>query len=298
MSKAGQLEAAALDSELSEMLKDDLNRVLVFFRPSLLSDIQPELDAFFRSMVYYFSVWTNHPTPGNVFQNLHYVDARYTQADPYDLVGQPLSRGQRVQHGLISVLLPWFWARLTRFFSVHEWGARSSDDWRRKVWLLSNRLESLYKCATLINFCVFLVDGRYRCLGDRLLKFRLLHTDPSRIRSLNFEFMNQLLVWQSFIQFLGVVKPMVSSSVIKEWLSRLWSRSAAAASPAKEAACPICLAEPIDSPHVGDCGHRYCYFCLMSAIMKDKRYACARCGTPISRCQRAEPTVVMDQLPA
>ena len=296
VSKAGQLEASALDAELSEVLQDQLNRVLAFFRPSLMNDLQPELDAFFRSLIFYFSVWTNNPTPGNLFQNLRYVDDRPTKVDPYDLYGRPPSLRQRCMHAVLYVILPWAWTRANRQISQREWGAHPPEDWRRKIWVILNRLETLHKCASLLHFTIFLVDGRYRGIRDRLLRIRLLHMDPMRSRSLSFEYMNQLLVWHTFLHFLGFLKPLVSSSAVRDCLAAAWRRLAgiratAATSALSAGACSLCGVEPPESPHESDCGHRFCYYCLRSALASppSSRPACARCSAPLRSCARVPP---------
>jgi peroxin-2 len=296
VSKAGQLEASALDAELSEVLQDQLNRVLSFFRPSLMADLQPELEAFFRSLIFYFSVWTNNPTPGNMFQNLRYVDDRPTKIDPYDLYGRPPSFRQRCLHAVLHVVLPWIWTRTNRHISQQEWGAHPLQDWRRKAWVLLNRLETLQKFASLLHFAIFLVDGRYRGIRDRLLRMRLLHMDPMRSRSLSFEYMNQLLVWHTFLHFLGFLKPLVSSSAVRDCLTAAWRRLAGArATPTAmvlaAGACSMCGTEPAESPHANDCGHRFCYYCLRSAVATPpaSRPACGRCSAPLRACVRVGP---------
>ncbi len=295
VSKAGQLEASALDAELSEVLQDQLNRVLSFFRPSLLNDLQPELDAFFRSLILYFSVWTNNPTPGNMFQNLRYVDARPSKLDPYDLHGHAPTFRQRCMHAVLYVILPWAWARGNRHISVNEWGARPQQDWRRKAWVMLNKMETLHKCASLIHFAVFLVEGRYRSIRDRLLQIRLFHMDPTRSRSLSFEYMNQLLVWHTFLHFLSFLKPLVSSSAVRDCLAAVWRRVWRRAPPAAVAlalgACGICSSEPPESPHSNDCGHRFCYYCLRSVLAAppSSRPLCPRCAAPLRTCIRVGP---------
>lgn len=51
---------------------------------------------------------------------------------------------------------------------------------------------------SIINFLVFLVDGKYRSLLDRALRMRLVYIHPLTARAVSFEWMNRQLVWHGF----------------------------------------------------------------------------------------------------
>ena len=70
------MEAAALDSEMVDMLLDQVKRVFALAKPGMLEAVNPEMQALFRVVMYAFSTWANKQTPGNMFMNLVFVDAR------------------------------------------------------------------------------------------------------------------------------------------------------------------------------------------------------------------------------
>ena len=125
------MEAAALDSEMVDMLLDQVKRVFALAKPGMLEAVNPEMQALFRVVMYAFSTWANKQTPGNMFMNLVFVDAR-APASPRvpsitkrgggggtaghseglsALSPRPLTRRQRVVHALVFVILPWLAAR-------------------------------------------------------------------------------------------------------------------------------------------------------------------------------------------
>ena len=124
------MEAGALDSEMVDMLLDQVKRVFALAKPGMLEAVNPEMQALFRVVMYAFSTWANKQTPGNMFMNLVFVNARspaarrapsITKLGGGGSAGQaeglsalsprPLTRRQRVAHALVFVILPWLAAR-------------------------------------------------------------------------------------------------------------------------------------------------------------------------------------------
>lgn len=69
--------------------------------------------------------------------------------------------------------------------------------WRRLAWDLSTGLNQLLSGAQLINFLIFIYDGRHRSPLERLLKLRLVYASSPISRNVSFEFLNRQLVWES-----------------------------------------------------------------------------------------------------
>ena len=56
----------------------------------------------------------------------------------------------------------------------------------------------MYNIAALFNFAIFLWNGKYRTIVDRILGMRLVYANRSLNRSVSFEFLNRQLVWNAF----------------------------------------------------------------------------------------------------
>ena len=69
---------------------------------------------------------------------------------------------------------------------------------------------------------VFLFNGRYRTLLDRILRLRLAAPSHQVNREVSFEYLNRQLVWHAFTEFLLFLLPLVGISRWKRWLARAW----------------------------------------------------------------------------
>jgi len=165
----------------------------------------------------------------------------------------------------------------------------------KKLWVLLTRLETAYKLLSMINFVLFLIKGEYRSIIDRILQMRLVYIHPGVSRTVNFDYMNRQLVWHGFTEFLLFLMPLINVEKIKSFINRKFSTPRSNLFlPANS--CPICLADPINSPYISNCNHTFCYFCLKQNMLADRKYSCPRCGTIITDITRnipiEEPTAV------
>lgn len=74
---------------------------------------------------------------------------------------------------------------------------------------------------------MFLVNGRYRTLIDRILRMRLTPPSAQASREVSFEYLNRQLVWHAFTEFLLFLLPLVGISRWRRWLSRAWRKTKA-----------------------------------------------------------------------
>lgn len=82
-----------------------------------------------------------------------------------------------------------------------------------------------HSVAAFISFLVFLVNGRYRTLLDRVLRLRLTPPSSQISREVSFEYLNRQLVWHAFTEFLLFLLPLVGISRWRRWISRAWRKS-------------------------------------------------------------------------
>jgi peroxin-2 len=89
---------------------------------------------------------------------------------------------------------------------------------------LSSLVSTTYSIAAFVSFAVFLINGRYRTLLDRILCLRLEPPTSQISRQVSFEYLNRQLVWHAFTEFLLFVLPLVGISRWKKWISRAWRK--------------------------------------------------------------------------
>lgn len=121
----------------------------------------------------------------------------------YDLVESiakdaPLTKTQKILYGLFTVGGQYAWTRANRYITSKGWGELDESDVRNKVYRVLQTGEKYWKAFSLINFLVFLWNGKYRTLIDRVLAMRLVYSKKSMNRQVSFEFLNRQMVWHAF----------------------------------------------------------------------------------------------------
>lgn len=90
---------------------------------------------------------------------------------------------------------------------------------------LSSAITTTHSVAAFASFLVFLVNGRYRTLIDRILRLRLVPPSSQISREVSFEYLNRQLVWHAFTEFLLFLLPLVGISRWRRWLARAWRKT-------------------------------------------------------------------------
>eukprot|EP00761_Pharyngomonas_kirbyi_P004339 gb/GECH01004343.1/.p1 GENE.gb/GECH01004343.1/~~gb/GECH01004343.1/.p1 ORF type:complete len:332 (+),score=49.72 gb/GECH01004343.1/:1-996(+) len=300
--RVNQLDAQRLDEEINSVLKHSFRKIFYYFDQSIIDRIQPELTAVLHTLIFYFSVFHQNQTYGDRLMNLKYRNeyaVSYNKTKASRIAANTSSvpssefHPSLTQKGIYALLLigvPWLWSRIQRRSTVQEWGAYRRGTWQRQVWKGMQYLESLYKGFNVINFLVFLYDGKYRNIIDRIVKMRLVYDKPLMSRQINFEYMNRQLVWNGFAELLLFILPLINFSRIKHMvtkpLSRFRNNSTDIPQNSNPHACGLCGAFPIVVPVYGNCDHPFCYYCIESKKYLEGDPSCPKCDQPISNLKR------------
>ncbi|KAL8755600.1 MAG: hypothetical protein Q9184_004745 [Pyrenodesmia sp. 2 TL-2023] len=242
--RVGQVDAELLDEELLELLRGQVGEALKYFGSHLRDDWSPEILLGLRAALFKLSFWDHDASYGAALQNLKYTDARHTGP-----MAPAPTRWQKACYGLLSVGGRYGWEKWNTWLADQEGGydgvslattTESSTDLLKptpSVRLLS-RISSLvstaHSIAALSSFILFLVNGRYRTLLDRILRLRLTSPSNHLSRQVSFEYLNRQLVWHAFTEFLLFLLPLVGISRWRRWLSRAWRKAKAMVRPSNE----------------------------------------------------------------
>ena len=90
---------------------------------------------------------------------------------------------------------------------------------------LSSLISTTHSIVAFVSFLVFLVNGRYRTLLDRVLRIRLAPPLNQGSRQVSFEYLNRQLVWHAFTEFLLFLLPLVGISRWRRWLAKAWRKT-------------------------------------------------------------------------
>jgi peroxin-2 len=313
--RVNQLDAAHLDEEVTSILGSQARGAFKFLAPSLVSWLKPELDALLQLALFRFTVFVDRPTPGHQLQNLRYRNEAHAAlaeaAAPRDPAVFVLTRTQKTLYALLSIGGRWAWQRLRGALTARGWRLWPEGSLQRRVAAWVERAEWAYRLASVSNFVLFLWEGRYRSVLERLLRMRLVYAHARASRQLNFEYMNQQLVWQGLAEFLLFIVPLIDFARIKALLLR--ALGVASAPDARGGGCPVCgstdMVTPYearcvsarrasscarrltDSPHAAalrSCGCVYCYYCLRASRVAESAFRCPRCSTLVTGQRRAQ----------
>ena len=322
VARVAQLDSATLDDELVKILRDQTERTakIIPALGTLVTTHRSELDLFLRFLLWWFSMRLNFASPGEVLQNLRFRDERkFSSPHTRGLLTLPNdgpTRSQRVGHLMLSVLLPWMWNRLRDRAVEERWGENRETE---HFWSGLEAADKAYRVAALANFLFLLVDGRYRCLTDRILKMRLIPAKNESVRAVSFELINQQLLFEGFSEILLVILPLVDWSAflrtLIKWknlsqrlfwrmipqalidrISFLRKTSEGGENPVggvtaedEKYRCVSCGENPaIMACRTTPCEHIYCYYCLksLSSRSNSSSLSCLACDNTIESSER------------
>ncbi|KAI8059373.1 Pex12 amino terminal region-domain-containing protein [Gilbertella persicaria] len=197
--RVSQLDSDILDIELFDILKEQLWSALSLFKPTIKETFEPECVAILNLILFKLSIYDSSATYGAQLQNLKYRNERNHQG-VFESIAQdgPLTQTQKIAYGILTVAGQYMWTRIHRYITAKGWGELDQEDRRNKVYRVLQAGEKYWKACSLVNFLVFLWNGKYRTLVDRILSMRLVYSKKSMNRQVSFEFLNRQMVWHAF----------------------------------------------------------------------------------------------------
>lgn len=258
----------------------------------------------------------DQPAPGLKFMGLRYRNEWAAAAAKSSSRVEALLTGwQKAGYLLFAVIFRWAWARASAALATlktqleqrrrmlamlrgeeklvaEERIAEEENRWQNQLLFAGDKVARLFKVITFANMVVFVYDGKYGTVVDRLLGMRLVHAQRFSPRNIPFDFMNQQLVFDeltSFVQFLVPLFRVLANVPPLKWILGGNTKAAKVSTdPAMSQdldldSCMVCGTEVPIMPHVGRCGHVGCYVCLMNGLLEDRGYACQRCGSQLEQ---------------
>ncbi|KAI8337135.1 Pex12 amino terminal region-domain-containing protein [Chlamydoabsidia padenii] len=197
--RVSQLDSDILDLELFDILKEQLWNALSLFKPTIKENFEPEMLGILNLILFKLSVYDSSATYGAQLQNLKYRNEREHGGILESIAKDaPLTKTQKIVYGVLTVGGQYTWTRTNRYITEKGWGELDESDIRNKFYRVLQSGEKYWKAFSVINFLVFLYNGRYRTLIDRFLSMRLVYAKKSLNRQVSFEFLNRQMVWHAF----------------------------------------------------------------------------------------------------
>ncbi|RHZ56709.1 hypothetical protein Glove_397g8 [Diversispora epigaea] len=323
--RVSQIDTDLLDFELFDILKEQLWQIFTLFKPQFRVTFEPELLALLQFIMYRLSIYESGASYGAQLQNLKYRNERQhgglLQSTAKDA---PLTKFQKYAFGIMTIGGQYVWMRMNRIVTAQGWGELEDNNPRKIFWKILQKVENIYRVLSLLNFFVFLYDGKYRNLIDKILSMRLVYDRRTINRQISFEFLNRQLVWHAFTEFLLFLMPLINLRKLKNILQRkllpasftkskllnflpphicaICYENQAAPTTTTTSATTSTISTNVNStklhnPYETNCGHRYCYYCIkIKLIQEDGSWGCLRCGEVVKEITRVFEKVIDEEV--
>jgi peroxin-2 len=273
--RVSQLDATELDDELSSLLQQQFVGVFKSLPLRFISRFKPELKLFIRWLVWKYSICESNNTFGQKMMDLHYNASK----------GGPMTLRHHIGLFLVLVIAEWLRDRFDVLLSFVTQAPPSS------VQKTLDAITACIKTLSLVNFIIFLLYGSHPTVKERLLGLTMSPSRPQALRQLSYEYMNREILWHGFSEFIFYILPHFNLFAIRNWLRRKlrFTKDNGTADLQVEnfEKCSFCEYSPT-MPHVAECGHVYCYYCLRANCLADSNFACSVCSRPVHQWTPAQ----------
>ncbi|XP_076451730.1 peroxisome biogenesis factor 2-like isoform X2 [Babylonia areolata] len=271
-----RLDAHELDQEIQNLTKLQFTSLFKYFQTGFLAQYDPEITALLRLLLWKFTLSSSDQTVGQRLLGIRYAQRKTGGVDS----GPWISPRQKVIFAILYIACPWFQQRVSTILKTLR-----LQSWEMEVEPCLRWTEAVVKVGALINFLVFLRQGVYLSMLERLVGMSAQFPRRQSIRQVSFDYMTRELLWHGFSELLLFLLPLISIQRIKNTALRWFAPRTLSShashrlhSRADLMACVVCGDWPIH-PHSISCHHVFCYFCIVSNLKADPGYTCPVCGT-------------------
>lgn len=217
--RVGQVDSELLDEELLDLLKTQIADGLKNLGSHLQDDWAAEISLGLRALLFKLTIWDHNATYGATLQNLQYSDARF-KGEGFI----PASNWQKISFGILTIGARYMWTKWEDW-TLNKYRGSGVSYTVKLFSSLHGFLGTIHDMASLVNFLMFLVNGKYRTLVDRILRLRLVPRNNRISREVSFEYLNRQLVWHAITEFLLFILPLVGINRWRRWLARVWKKT-------------------------------------------------------------------------
>ena len=275
--RVNQLDAGELDEGLSGILQNQFVDILKVLPSIHVLHLKPEMKALVRALIWKYSIHAHGQTLGQGMLGLN-----YSLKEGYS---RPLVSQHKFGLFALMVLAEWLQDRID-IISEYLLPVRPSNLQKAINWVLT-----VVNTLSLLNFLLFLIGGRFPTLKERVLSLWMVPERPQTLRETTYEYLNREILWHGFSEFIFFVLPHFNVFALRNWLRRVVHSlqgdktenelSTVTLKPKDFLTCSFCEQLPT-MPHVTNCGHVHCYYCLRANCLADSNFPCSVCSTPVN----------------
>ncbi|XP_042874394.1 peroxisome biogenesis factor 2-like [Penaeus japonicus] len=190
--RISQLDSIILTDEAYSLIKSQLLSVVKYVGQNSLTRLEPEIDAVLRYLLLKFTVQKARSSIGQQLLQIKYEDS------------VSLRRLRNYVH--LLVFGRWIKQR------AGDLAARFFKNGNARVFASQcvNMMEILYKTAELLNLLVFLHEGIYPSVVERVFRMKPVSSNIRNVRTISYVYFTRELMWHGFAELLAFVLPLIN----------------------------------------------------------------------------------------
>lgn len=107
----------------------------------------------------------------------------------------------KILYLVLTVILPYLKRK------IYGYVMQDPQGWKETVMRVITWIDKIVMALNLINLSIFIKDGNYRTITQRILRIPMEFINGESARILNFSLMNRKLIWNVYELFLKTVLP-------------------------------------------------------------------------------------------
>lgn len=275
-SKSSHIESSSLDIEFQNVIDHAVDGINI-----------PLVSEEFKLLLKYYitdRLLKNGETVGTKVYKLRLVDGHSP-----GIQDKP-NRNQLIFYNAINLIIPYIFRRKD-LIKTHLANLTCNH---KVPWLHSENHLLIFRAIKVLNFIIFLIQGKYLSLAERVSRIVPVVSDTdyhtsTAINRVQIDLIARGIIWRELASFLSTVIPYIKTEKIRFRLVRLLSgfrRETVESNLAKCVghqinldSCGICESQPFN-PYTIGCRHVFCYYCLESRHLLDSGagYSCTKCN--------------------
>lgn len=112
-----------------------------------------------------------------------------------------MKKSIKILYLFLTVIIPYAKRKMQNYCM------RNPIGWKEKVLNYLNVVDKVMMALNLLNFSVFIYNGTYRTVAQRVLKIPMQFINGESARVLDFTLMNRKLIWSVYELFLKTIFP-------------------------------------------------------------------------------------------
>lgn len=217
---------------------------------------------------------------------------------------------KKIVHAIIFCLDEWFEQKflnlvkkLITYVFVRKQDSNNtteSSTFSRNLNRFFNILSQIYKSLSFLNYAVFLFNGKYLNIWERLLKLRPVYNRPQFMSQSNASTETSIReeLWQTYFSLFRLSSSLFDFQVfyqkfLKKRLTSTRSRADIVDPESGVSKCGLCEKPPVTAHRAVatqgkvTCKHVFCYFCIKQAISEsdNDEYICNICSFPLKEVE-------------